>query len=211
MQGKRRRGRVTAAELMSELNADPQFQAMWAAKNKDFARRAAQLRMEEEPLTQDLRTAGFPVASVWDLVNSPNTYGRAVPTLLHHLGLAYSDPIREGIARALAMPDAKPAWSRLVSEFRQTSSKRVKDGLAVALAALASEQTLEELFGLLTDPSHGPSRLLLLSGVWKRRSSRAREIIEELSSDPLFAKEIASRRKRRLNRSLSSSSGRGGS
>jgi len=66
----------------------------------------------------ELREVGLDVKSVWDLINAPARYEQAIPVLLQHLRLPYSDRIREGIARALAVPDARHAWPTLVAEFK---------------------------------------------------------------------------------------------
>jgi hypothetical protein len=71
------------------------------------AERSARLSAEEAPLAEDLRAVGLSASSAWDLVNSKEPYSQAVPVLLKHLQRPYSDRIREGIARALAIPQAE--------------------------------------------------------------------------------------------------------
>ena len=67
-----------------------------------------------------------------------------------------------------------------------------KDGLANALAATVTKDTIDELIALAKDPAHGSSRLLLLSGIRRSRTPQAKKAIEELAFDPALAKEIAS-------------------
>jgi hypothetical protein len=67
-----------------------------------------------------------------------------------------------------------------------------KSGLAVALAATATDTVMDELITLAKDRSHGSSRLLLLRGLRKSKSTMAKRAIEDLASDPELAKEIAS-------------------
>ncbi len=105
---------ITAAELMAELNADPEFVAMRARKEEEILKREAEYRRAEAPLVNELRAAGFQVQSAWDLVNTPGSYPKAVPILLAHLPLPYPAAVREGIARALAVREAKvPGWDVL--------------------------------------------------------------------------------------------------
>ena len=63
---------------------------------------------EETPLRNALHRLGFPVKWVWDFVNAKeNYYVSAIPTLIEHLRRPYPDDIREGIARSLAMKEAR--------------------------------------------------------------------------------------------------------
>lgn len=180
------------------------------ARQKERVDRSARLREEEKPIVADLRQAGLDVESIWDLVNTSEQYSKVVPILLRHLSLPYSDRTREGIARSLAVPEPEvcKAWPALVSEYRHapmgwgivapgdTKEFRLgaKDGLACALSVAVTDETLPELIALAKDPAHGESRVLLLPALKKRRnkSAMAKQAIDELASDPEFAKEIAS-------------------
>lgn len=172
--------------------------------------RSARLRIEEEPLLSELREVGWNCESVWDLVNTSKRYPEAIPVLLKHLQLPYSDRTREGIARSLAVREAKSAWPIIVSEYKKATigwgikapgDKRkfplgAKDGLACALRAAVTDETLEELIALAEDPTHGESRLLLLAALRRSRSASAKQALNRLASDPDLKKEIASWRKR---------------
>jgi hypothetical protein len=181
------------------------------AREQERVERAARLRDEEKPTVTELRNLGWNVNSVWDLVNTSDRYELAIPILLKHLALPYSDRTREGIARALAVPDARYAWPTLVVEYRKAPMGRgvvapgdakelplhAKDGLAVAVSATATDATIEELIALARDPSLGESRVLLLRGIRKSKSPLAKRAIQDLASDPTLAKEIASWRRAR--------------
>lgn len=182
------------------------------ARERGRTRRAARLAIEEKPILMELRNAGFAINSVWDLVNTSHRYERAIPILLKHLLDPYSDRTREGIARALAVPEqeVQSAWRTLVEEYRKAPEGRgsvapddseefplrAKDGLAVALSATVTDATIEELIALAKDPANGDSRLLLLRGIRKSKNPAAKKAIEELASDQALAKEIASWTKR---------------
>jgi hypothetical protein len=116
------------------------------ARRRERMVRSACLRVEEEPILSDLRVAGWNVNSVWDLVNTSTRYAEIIPILLKRLKLPYSDRTKEGIARALAVPDARTAWPILVTEYRKApigdeNGIRLggKDGLAAALSATATD------------------------------------------------------------------------
>jgi hypothetical protein len=200
---------VTAAELDARLRADSEFQARKKERDLALAERVARIQEEQAPIVAELRAGGIDVDHLSDLIMRSVPYPAAIPALLKHLCLPYSDPTRETLARILAVPDARYAWPILVEEYRKapstyedgTGRRGAKDGLAAALAATATDATVGELIALAKDRSHGASRLLLLRTLKKSRSAAAKQAIEELSTDPDLEKEIASWRKRSARRS----------
>lgn len=177
---------------------------------QERAERSTRLAAEEVPLAADLHGLGLEASSAWDLVNSKEPYSQAVPVLLKHLQRPYSDRIREGIARALAIPhvEVQKNWSLLVAEYCKTSFGQgivaigdtkeyrlgAKDGLAVVLSVAVTNHRLPELIELASDPIHGSSRVLLLSALRKRRRTNrlVQEAIPRLSRDPELGKELSS-------------------
>ncbi|MGY4512754.1 hypothetical protein ACVIN2_006208 [Bradyrhizobium sp. USDA 3650] len=205
----KRRRPVTAAELAAILESDPEFMARKRERELALAERIARFQEEQAPIVVELQAAGISVKFLSDLVMRSAPYPAAIPVLLKHLVLPYSDPTRETLARILAVPDARGAWLILVAEYRKAASSYengtrpggAKAGLAVALAATATDGTIDELIALAKDRSHGPSRLLLLTALRKSESAAAKQAIEELSTDHDLEKEIASWRKPRGRRS----------
>lgn len=195
--------RITAEELMAKLNADPEFVAMQAGKERERQRREEELQIAEAPLVNDLREAGFLVESAWDLVNTTDPYTSVLPILLKHLSRPYPGPIREGIARALAVPEAIFGWNVLVNNYRNEKESRAKDGLAVAIAGAADDEVIGDVIALARDTRHGESRLLLLSALERSADPRAMAVLVELATDPDLTKEIEvilRRKKRKLAR-----------
>lgn len=182
--------RITASELMARLQADPEFVARRAKEEEERQQRAAEWRRAEAPLVEDLRAAGYAVESAWDLVNTPGSYPKAVPLLLAHLPRPYPGPVREGIARALAVPEAKVGWSVLTRLYRDEQDKRAKDGLAVAIAAASDEDVIGDVITLVRDTQHGPSRLLLLGALERSVDPRAKATLTNLRTDPELQKEV---------------------
>jgi len=84
-------------------------------RERRWAEKAMLLRKDEEPLVAALTSAGWPEAvrqcgdtrSVWDLVNTAEPYPHLLDTLADHLARPYHRRTREGIARALAVREAK--------------------------------------------------------------------------------------------------------
>lgn len=189
---KRPRGPMTAGELAALLEADPAWVAAQAARDAAHLQLKAQYRLAERPLLADLRAAGYDAESVWDLVNTTADYADAVPTLIRHLGEPYPDAVRDGIARALAIPQAKSVWDQLVRFYRvEGPTTRTKQGLAAAIAVVADRKVIAEVIELIRDVDQGPSRGLLLRALTRSRDPAADQTISDLASDPDLFKEIA--------------------
>jgi hypothetical protein len=185
-----KRKKVSAQELAAQLAADPAHQARFRQQEEERLRWEAELTVAEAPLVAELAAQGLTVNSVWDLVNSAKPYPGAIPILLRHLSRSYPDRIREGIARALAVPDARQAWPALIAAFRAEPQSGTKQGLAAALAAITGDDVLDELVALLRDPKHGESRVLLVNPLGRSRDPRARRALMELGADPVLAKQV---------------------
>jgi hypothetical protein len=180
----------TAAELMAELQADRAFVDERARREQELAQRAAAWREAEAPLVAALRGVGCDVESVWDLVNTSVSYAAAVPVLLEHVERPYPDRVREGIARALGVPEASPAADTLLRLYRaEPAATDAKQGLAVAVANAAGDARLDDVIALAADPANGTSRLLLLSALARSGDPRGRAALDALADDPELGEE----------------------
>jgi hypothetical protein len=134
-------------------------------------------------------------------VNTSEPYPGALPVLLEHLQRPYPDRVREGIARALAVRDAKFGWGTLRNLYEgEQPGTDAKMGLAVAIAAVSDGEVLEDLIALARDARHGESRVLLLAGLKRSHDPRARRALEELAADPELVGEVERILKRRGRR-----------
>jgi hypothetical protein len=200
---------------MERLNSDPEYLARKKEQDEEFQRKAEEYAHAEAPLVQALKAAGVPVSSVWDLVNAGRkrpsrtfristdppeaiwdwldakgrSFATIVPLLLEHLQRPYPDRVRAGIARALAVPEAKFAWPLLVKLYRQDQGDWSRDGLAVALSNLADDDLIDELIALARDPQNGKSRVLLLDALRRSRLPRTQTALTEFGKDPVLQKE----------------------
>lgn len=189
----KRRKSMTLAEHDALLKSEGRYDDMIEVQRKrdeELARKEAEWRRAEEPLVEELRATGFGVDSAWDLVNTSTPYPAALPILLEHLQRRYPDRVREGIARTLAVRDAKFGWVTLVRLYREEEAGTdAKDGLAVALAAASDGEVVDEVISLARDRAHGGSRLLLLRGLKRSRAPQARAALEEFADDPVLGQE----------------------
>jgi HEAT repeat protein len=187
---RRLKGGMTAGEAMAILEADPEWVARRDARRAQLEAEIAELRKLQIPLIRDLCSVGYEVKSVWDLVNTSNAYPEALPVLAKHLERDYPPEIKDGIARALAVPDAKFAWPILLKQYIGETQRRTKGGLAAALGAIADDDVLPDLIALLKDRSHGTSRVLLLDGFYRSKDPAALAALVEMQDDPDLIKEV---------------------
>jgi hypothetical protein len=190
-----RKGPISAVEALRQLEADPEWRSRRDLKEAERAERAQQFRQEQAELLADLRLRGSEVSSVWDLVNTATPYPKALPVLLDHLLRPYSVRTLEGIARALAVKDARPlAWDVMIGLIRSRSlPKGVADGIMVALSAMARPTDLPALIEMLADRSIGSSRILLVRKLMRSKRPEARQALINNRADPDLQKEIAAR------------------
>jgi hypothetical protein len=187
--------KITAAELMAKLNADPKFVAERDAKEAVRLARVEALRVEVAPVLDELRAAGCSVSSASDLTKPPYPdaapWPESIPVLLRHLQRdGYSADARELVVRALAVPEAKSGWDVLTQLFQEEQAKAPKDGLAAAIAAAADDEVIGDVIALARDSRHGSSRLLLLSALERSADPRARAALMDVGTDPDLTKEI---------------------
>jgi hypothetical protein len=182
-------------------------------RNAERLDSVARLTAEAAPIVAELQDVGLKIQNIGELLGMSGRYERAIPILLRHIQMPYSDAIRDTIARALAVPEpaVRNAWPILVAEYRKAPMGRgivakgdtkefrlgFKDGLACALSVAVTDETLGELIDLAKDRSNGENRILLLSALRKSKNPLAQVAINELANDPDLQLEIASWRKKR--------------
>lgn len=181
---------TTAAELMAELNSDPEYIERKKQRDEKWRRIDAELARAEAHLVEDLCSHGFEVESVYDLVNRSEPYPEAIPVLLAHLDRKYPERITEGIIRALTVPDAAGvATEKIVEVFKKdpsTSSVGLKWVAGNSLTEALTEEYVEEVVELVRDPSNGEARSMLPFALIRFRNSRpeVERVLKELINDP---------------------------
>src|SRR5262245_12287422 len=186
-----------------------QFERMKADGSLDARRAAAAVQVAESrraeiPLVAELRAAGVQVQSVWDLVNTRVPYPAAIPILLEHLERPYPGMLKEGIARALAVPEARHAWPILRGFYKTESDTGARDGLALALSATADDTLVDEVVELASDPTNGASRMFFLLFLGRSRDPKSISALMTLSDDPELsteAKKQLAKKRRKQSRS----------
>ncbi len=126
---------MTAAELMAQLAADPEFQRMRAEKDRRFAERKARLDEIERPITEDLRRAGVDADSIEEMTQQYAPLpSRIVAVLLHWLPRVAEDRVKESVIRALGAAEEPFDGRPLVDAFMADSSETLRWPIANTMA-----------------------------------------------------------------------------
>jgi hypothetical protein len=186
---------ISVTDLMDQLNADPAWRA--EQERRDAAREAEMqiLRREEKPLIADLSAVGIKVDSVWDLVNTNRAYPAAIPVLARHLqNRKYPIKIREGIIRALIVPEADStiAYALLhqLWELEPCSgglNDSLKGAIAVALTFMARKIPISEILRVIENEKFGYTIFPLIEAVAKIMGSKSIPILLPLLDRPSVA------------------------
>lgn len=190
----------TAADLMAELEKDPEYQEQQRRAKEELQKKQQHHSLAEVPLVRDLNAAGADVSSIWDLVNTKKTYANLLPILLDHLDRPYPDGIREGIARAMAVPEARLFWEELVDRYlaeSDSSTHGIKWALHLAIAEAADATVLDTLIRLTVDRRHGRNRALFVDALARIDDPKAHAALIELARDPDLSEDITRVMKRR--------------
>jgi hypothetical protein len=152
-----KRGPITAAELIQRLNSDSDWQREHEARERLRAERAVRLSAEMTPeldsLNVALREAGFEFETIADFVNTDQSYPGAILIFLRHLPRVEHQVLRQLIARALTVREARGiAGHTLISELRKKGDEtETKWTLANALTEVSAPRDREALQLLLQE------------------------------------------------------------
>jgi len=152
------------------------------AKMKKLKDEERALAVAEKPLVHDLKRVGRKVKSVWDLVNTDESYPESIPVLLAHFDIPYPKPIHEGIIKALTAREARggPAMAILLRAFRTEKNEHLKWTIGNALSEVADASVAKEIIELASDPSHGKARQMLLVALHKIGTEETQRILSKL-------------------------------
>ncbi|MXP09881.1 hypothetical protein GRI68_06785 [Altererythrobacter halimionae] len=132
----------------------PEWVARKEQSDREVEERAARSLEVAQPMLIDLREAGYNVDNISYFVSTHERYLEAVPVLAKHLQRDYPYNIREGIIRALTVPEARGAPARaMLEQFRHSGNERdhVRWAMVNALGVIADAGMVEEMEALLAD------------------------------------------------------------
>jgi hypothetical protein len=184
---RKRRGSVTATELMAQLEQAPEYLARRDKKTAEIAAFAAERELACKPVVEDLRSKGVEVESVWDLYKSPESYPVAIPVLLAHLRRDYPERILQDIGHALPFKPESSWWDDFKVLYLTTTSDAVRDRLAAAMSQCAVKEHYSDLLGFVSDERLGTSRIYFLRPINRignrMQPGTGQAVIESLVND----------------------------
>src|SRR5262245_10791435 len=174
----------SAAELMAELQQDPEYIARMREQHRQRRASVESSAQAAAPLLRDLAAIGFHLDAVGDLRRSRTEYRSAVSTLLHWLPRILDLNVKEDIVRTLSVPWAKPdaAWG-LIEEFEAADGpahEGLRSAIANGLAVVADDTVFEELVRLVQDTRYGRAREMLALALGNMENPRAATVLLEL-------------------------------
>ena len=199
------KGSITGGELITKLNADPDWVARRRAQDAELNAIGARRKAAAAALEQELKEAGIEMKEFRYLKERPTNYKLGIPILIRHMRMDhYDDPERNSMAQAVAMKEANPYWSELLELFLGVVDKEehftFKQGLAVALAASHKAPQFETLLTLCENPAYGSTRSLLVDGLKRSKDPRAEVTLMRLCGDPVIGKGLTKWMKNREKR-----------
>lgn len=154
-------------------------------------------------LLGDLGSAGFPVRSVSELIESDINYKAAVPVLLKWLPFVSDQSEKEELVRALSVKWARPtAALPLITQFRTVSDETglgLRWTIGNALSIVSDDSVIGELSQLIKSREFGRSREMLALALSALKNSDADQLLVELLDDEqIVGHVLMAVRKRRL-------------
>lgn len=146
----------------------------------------AALKEDEQDLVNELQNVGLSVSSVWDLVNTQNSYSRAIDILIKHLNIEHYEKNKEGIIRALTIKEAKGKVTLILrAEYDKTPKENyiLRWVIANAIATTMTLRDVEWVILTVTDKSNGISRGQLVEALGTIKSERIEDILIKLVGD----------------------------
>ncbi|MBX3102800.1 MAG: HEAT repeat domain-containing protein [Bacteroidetes bacterium] len=141
---------------------------------------------EHQVLTEELSNIGIKITSIWDLVNTKDKYLMAIPVLLKHLTLDYSDKTKEGIIRALTVPEAKGiAMQVLLAEYLRLPKEKenLRWAIGNAVNVAITKHDAEDIFPIVLDKENGISRQMFVAALGKIKTENVKNVLHQLTHD----------------------------
>ncbi|NVJ59338.1 MAG: hypothetical protein HWE27_03055 [Gammaproteobacteria bacterium] len=133
-----------------------------------------ELQEESKEFLQELKSFGLELDSIADLESLSDNYDFAIPVLLSNLNKNYSNRLLAIIIRALTIPAAEGiANQKLLEMFKTVENDKLRWIIGNALATVASENDIEQLLDILTEPSYGKARNMLVHAVARLQKTEA--------------------------------------
>lgn len=178
--------KVSASKLQDQLLKDSEYQN-WLREREEVREMLENAYAEDaKPLVDDLSKLGFNFSSPWDLVNIKSNYKTAIPTLIEHLTKPYVIKNKEGIARALAVKDAKAiACNAILHEYSNTpkNESNYRWVLGNTMTVIITPEYVDDVIEIVQNESNGESRQMFVAALGNIKTSRVRDVLQKMIND----------------------------
>lgn len=133
---------------------------------------------------------GRVLKSIWDLVNTGESYPNLIPALIEALEFKLNDDgdTVESIVRALTVKEARgQAVPTLIRIFKSELGEVRKWSVGNALSVVATKEYLGEILELWKNKKYGKSRQMLAVAIGKSQDPRALNALIEQLQEPDIA------------------------
>lgn len=151
-----------------------------------------ELHLETKGFLNELKVLGLNISSVWDLVNTSQSYPNAISILINHLSRPYHRRNKEGMVRALAVKEAKGVACRaIIDEYLITPKENVHHpsnfhyrwAFGNTMSVIITEEYVDEVIDIVLDESNGESRHMFVRALGKFKLPKVKKALEQLSND----------------------------
>jgi len=134
---------------------------------------------EDDQIAKELASIGLAVKSVYDLVNTRQSYPEAIPILLKWLDKGIeSKNIEEGVVRALTAKEAKGVAGKILFKaFYRRDEPAVRWVIGNAFTVVVMPDDLEEIIEIVENKEYGMSRQMFVLALGKLKGDRAEETL----------------------------------
>ncbi len=141
---------------------------------------------EYKGLIDELADLDIKIDSIWDLVNTKNKYPKAIPVLMKYLPLVNYVRNKEGIVRALTVPEAKGlVVPLLVKEYLQlpNDKENLRWVIGNAVNATITKGEVANIFPIVLNKENGSSRQMFVAALGKIKTDNVKSVLLQLSND----------------------------
>jgi hypothetical protein len=160
-------------------------------RSRDLQAHITAYQREVAPILVDLARLGIHVDSLDPLINTAMDYRVAIPLLISWLPQVSYPPVKESLARALTLKEAKGVAARpLVEEYRNVPGEEessLKWAIGNALSMVADDTVYTDIVELVRDKRHARDREMLAIALGNMKNPQAVDVLIELLDDEQVA------------------------
>lgn len=152
---------------------------------------------ENARIAEALRFAGIHINGIDELVNTSQSYPKAIPLLVKLLTEVRHPRMKEAIARALTVRESRPFVAELIAEFRRlkggtSDEEHAKWAIGNAIGTAAGDDSMPEVIALMMERSHGWTRFMLPRALLhaKNRDVAVTALLHALDDDDLLPEAV---------------------